>query len=222
MKPVGYLVDYPEGLAGEHGQFYDYIIGSNGIFIEAESPLITARIPVAECNIRGLAPVEQKISLLYGSIPQRFFDLALDLFLTDIHSEHYVAVIGDAGYRFHIPVQDKSAGKVVYEAESSVILELHSHGEGSARFSGTDNKDETGFKFYGVVGRLGATPMVKLRIGAYGYFQELPWNAVFDGSLTGAIEHEEEEVISESELQSLVAKNGSRLKNFGRRLWGHR
>ncbi|MBA7632614.1 hypothetical protein ES703_40163 [subsurface metagenome] len=220
-KAVGYLVNYPGGISGERGLYYDYIVASNGVFIEAEGPLITARIPVAECEIRGLAPIEPKISLLYGSIPQRFFDLALNLFLADSSSEHYVAVIGDAGYHFYIPVQDKSAGSVVYEVGTSVVLEMHSHGHMGAWFSSTDNVDETGLKLYGVVGKLNATPIVKLRIGVYGYFRELFWNEVFDGSLSGALEYEKEEVLSKDDLQDLVEPHGRRFPNLGRWLRRH-
>jgi len=220
-KPVGYLVNHLEGLSGERGLYYDYIIASNGVFIDAKGPLMDARIPVADCEIRGLAPIETKVSLTYGSIPQRFFDLALDLFLSDTSSEHYVAIVGDAGYRFYIPVQDKSASGVVYEVGSSVILEMHSHGHMGAWFSGTDNLDETGMKLYGVVGKLNATPIVKLRVGVYGYFHELSWKDVFDGALAGAAEYEEE-VISESEVQNLAEAYGRRFKNFARRLWWNR
>ncbi|KKL05975.1 hypothetical protein LCGC14_2600660 [marine sediment metagenome] len=215
-KPVGYLMNSSTGLSGERGLYYDYIFASNGVFIEAESPLIAARIPVADCDIRGLAPIEPKISLTYGSIPQRFFDLALDLFLSDREIEQYVAITGEAGYQFYIPVQDKSAGSVVYEVGKSVVLEIHSHGHGGAWFSGTDNIDETGLKLYGVVGKLAATPIVKLRIGVYGYFRELFWNEVFDGSLAGALEYEEKEVLGEDDLQDLAAGNAGRQKNPGR------
>ncbi|KKN86988.1 hypothetical protein LCGC14_0262570 [marine sediment metagenome] len=220
-KPVGYLMNHPEGISGERGLYYNYIMASNGIFIEAESPLITARIPVTECEIRGLAPIETKISLLYGSIPQRFFDLALNMFLADIESEHYVAIVGDAGYHLHIPVQDKSAGGVVYEVESSVALEIHSHGHMGAWFSSIDNMDETGLKFYGVVGKLDATPIVKLRIGVYGYFKNLRWSEVFDGSLAGAVEYEKarEEVIPEDAVYDLFEEHGARLKDSSRWLW---
>jgi len=220
-KPVGYLVNYPEGISGERGLYYDYIFASNGIFIEAESPLIAARIPVAECEIRGLAPIETKISLTYGSIPQRFFDLTLDLFLADSSSEHYVAITGDAGYHFYIPVQDRSAGSVVYEVGASVVLEIHSHGHMGAWFSGTDNIDETGLKLYGVIGKLNATPIVKLRIGAYGYFKELSWSEVFDGSLIGALEYEREEVICKDGVQDLIEGHARGEKDSGRRLWWH-
>lgn len=221
-KAVGYLVNYPGGISGERGLYYDYIVASNGVFIEAEGPLIAARIPAAECEIRGLAPIEPKISLTYGSIPQRFFDLALNLFLADSSSEHYVAVIGDAGYHFYIPVQDKSAGGVVYEVGTSVVLEMHSHGHMGAWFSPTDNVDETGLKLYGVVGKLNATPIVKLRIGVYGYFRELFWSEVFDGSLAGALEYEKEEVISGSDVQNLVEAHARGDKNSSRWLWWYR
>ena len=221
-KPVGYLVNHQEGLSGERGLYYDYIIASNGVFIDAKGPLMDARIPVEYCVIRGLAPIETKVSLTYGSIPQRFFDLALDLFLSDISSEHYVAIVGDAGYHFYTPVQDKSAGGVVYEVGSSVILEMHSHGCMGAGFSGTDNLDETGMKLYGVVGKLDATPIVKLRVGVYGYFHELFWKDVFDGALAGAAEYEEEEVISKSEVQGLAEVHGRGFKNLARRLWWNR
>lgn len=220
-KQVGYLTNYQDGLSGERGFFYDYIFASNGLFIEAESPRITARIRIADVEIRGLAPIETKVSLLYGSIPQRFFDLALDLFLTDIGTEHYAAVTADAGYHFYIPVQDKAAASVVYQTGTNVVLEMHSHGQMGARFSPTDNTDEAGMKIYCVIGRLDATPILKLRVGVYGYFQKLSWRDVFDGSLQGALEDEPKEVITESGVHDFIESDARGLKNIGRRLWGH-
>ena len=158
VKWVGDLMKRHEGLVGDRGLCYDYIIGANVVFIEAETPLMSARIAIADCDIRGLAPVKPKLSLTYGSIPQRFFNLALDLFLSDITSEHYVAVIGDAGYRFYVPVQDKNGGRVTYEVGDAVVLEMHSHGQMGAWFSETDNKDETGLKLYGVGRKLKLYP----------------------------------------------------------------
>lgn len=203
MKMVGYLVNHQEGLSGERGLYYNYILGSNGIFIEAESPLLAARVPVAECEIRGLAPIKPRVSLTYGSIPQRFFDLALDTFLADPENEHYAAVTGSAGYHFYLPVQDRSGAGVVYEVGESVVLDLHSHGHMKAFFSGQDDKDEQGLKLSAVVGKLNATPVVKLRVGVYGYFQSLEWKDVFDGSLAGAVEFEEEEVTAEGDIHCL-------------------
>jgi len=91
-----------------------------------------------------------------------------------------------------------------------------------ARFSGTDNQDETGLKLYGVVGKLEATPVVKLRIGVYGYFKELLWNEVFDGALTGAVENEREEVICEDDLPNILEDFTRGDENPNRRLWWDR
>lgn len=222
MNQVGYLINTNEGLQGDRGIFYDYILASNGLFIEAENKLISARIPVSRCEVRGLAPIEKKVKLLYGSIPRRFFDLALDVFMSDISIEHYVAVKGDAGYQFYIPVQDKSGGGIVYVASDKIVLEMHSHGELKISFSKQDNTDETGLKIFGVVGNLSKTPVVRLRIGVYGYFDDLSWSEVFDGKLEGAVEFLEEEVIVTDELQGINGAFFREEKNSSGRLWRNR
>jgi len=103
MNMVGYLVNVPEGLSGEKGIYYSYILAANGIFIEASNPMLAARVPVAECEVRGLAPMKAKIALTYGSIPQHFFDLALGTFLAAPDRESYVAVTAAAGYALVTP-----------------------------------------------------------------------------------------------------------------------
>ena len=178
------------------------------------------RIPVAYCDIRGLAPLDMKFILTYGSIPQRFFDLSLNMFLADTTREHYIAVIGDAGYHFHIPIQEREGGSVAYERGGNVVLDLHSHAKMGAWFSSKDNEDEKGPKVYGVVGQLDKTPIVKLRLGVYGYFIPLTWPEVFDGNLVGATEYEEEkEVVSTDELQSLSIGIAGQLSNSGCGVW---
>lgn len=219
MNWVGYLVNRPEGLEGERGIYYNYVLASNGLFIQAESKLIAAQVPIAICEVRGLAPLETKHVLTYGSIPQRFFDLALNSFLADSTHEHYVAVVGDAGYHFYVPIQDKEGISVVYEVGESVVLEIHSHGHMRAFFSSKDNEDEKGLKLYGVVGNLGGTPVVKLRLGIYGYYLPLSWRDLFDGCLNGAVEIEEEEVIRGNELQTVAGEHVPSLSDHRGRLW---
>ena len=220
MKPVGYLFNRPEGLDGERGMYYNYVFASNGVFVEAENKLLSARIPIGYCDIRGLAPSKMKLSLTYGSIPQRFFDLSLDMFLSDTTREHYIAIVGDSGYSFYVPVQDRAGGSVQYERGDNVVAELHSHGTLGAWFSPQDNRDELGLKVYGVVGYLNTFPVVKIRLGVYGYFLPLAWKEVFDGSLAGASEYEEEqEVIGEDELQGINHRPSLELPHHGSRLW---
>ena len=215
MKMVGYLVNYPDGISGEKGIYYNYVLAANGLFIEASTPALAARVSVAECDIRGLAPIKTKIALTYGSIPQYLFDLALDTFLAVPDREHYVAVMAAAGYHLYVPVQDEGDASVVYEVGDSVVLDIHSHGHMRAAFSPQDNTDETGLKLYAVVGRLNATPVVKLRVGVYGYFHSLAWRDVFDGSLVGAVEFEEEEVKIESDIHGITAPDAPELQHHG-------
>ncbi len=222
MNEIGYRIKTEDGIHGERGLFYDYILAGNGIFIEAENKVISARIPVAACDIRGLAPLETKFSLTYGSIPQRFFDLALDYFLADTTREQYAGVVADAGYHFYIPVQNKEGSTVTYELGSQVVLDLHSHGCMGAFFSSKDNEDEKGLKMYGVVGSLEKTPIIKLRLGVYGYYLPLSWQEVFDGSLVGALENEEKEVIGKDELQGFAGAIARRLPHHVGWLWGNR
>jgi PRTRC genetic system protein A len=215
MKMVGYLVNYPDGISGEKGIYYNYILAANGLFIEASNPMLAARVPVSECEVRGLAPMKAKIALTYGSIPQYLFDLALDTFLAVPDREHYVAVTAAAGYHFYIPVQDEGDASVVYEVGDSVVLDIHSHGTMRASFSPQDNTDETGLKLYAVVGRLNATPVVRLRVGVYGYFHSLTWHDIFDGSLVGAVEFEEEEVKIEGDIHGIAAPDAPELQHHG-------
>lgn len=205
-SPVGYLVKHRDGLRGERGQYYDYVIASNGVFIEAEGNLLAARIPVRLCEIRGLAPLEPKVVLRHGLIPQRFFDLAMSSFLANRHKERYVAVVWSGEYNIVVPPQAESPealwkgdqgigceSGVTYVNPTNVILDLHSHGKMMAEFSLQDDKDETGFKLYSVCGHLNQEPEIRLRVGIYGYFYSIPWSKVFDGELRGIKEIEGED-----------------------------
>ena len=69
--------------------------------------------------------------------------------------------------------QEAEKSKYEYLTGDNVMLDLHSHGQIPAWFSTKDNTDEAGMKLYGVVGSFGKTPIVKLRVGIYGYFSEM-------------------------------------------------
>jgi len=188
IRPVGYLVKHKDGLYGERGVYYDYILAENGVFVEAEGNLLAARVPVTSGQIRGLEPVEPVVVLRHGLIPQHLFDLALSAMLADISREHYIAVTWNDGYHLYVPEQAGTGGGVEYLVGSQVVLDLHSHGRMTPWFSTTDNKDEQGLKLYGVVGKLGKTPEVRLRVGVYGSFHPISWGDVFEGSLQGVLD----------------------------------
>ena len=184
---MGYLVNRPAGLAGSQGVGYDYVLGSGGLYVQSESANLTARIIVAPAQVRGLAPVSQKLELAHGPIPSDVFELGLSWMLAAPDTERFFAVGWDGGaYHLVVPHQAGTGSSLTYLPPSGVVAEFHSHGRHRSFFSATDDKDEQGFRIYGVVGRLDtAQPELTLRLGIYGHFAPLDWRQVFDGPPPG-------------------------------------
>ena len=185
--PVGYLVNHPGGLAGVQGIGYDYVLGSGGLYVQSESAHLTARVPVASCEVRGLAPVAEKVELAHGPIPAGLFEVGLRWFQDDPDTERLFAVRWDGeSYRPVVPPQAGTATRLAYVPPAGVVAEFHSHGGSRAFFSATDDRDEQGFRIYGVVGRLDAPrPELRLRVGVYGHFAPAEWSQAFDGPNPG-------------------------------------
>ena len=184
---MGYLVNHPAGLSGAHGIGYDYVLGSGGLYVQSESAHLTARAIVASCEVRGLAPVAEKVQLTHGPIPAVLFELGLRWFQDTPDTERFFAVRWDGdAYRLVVPPQAGTATRLAYVPPSGVVAEFHSHGGSRSFFSATDDRDEQGFRIYGVVGRLDALqPELSLRVGVYGHFAPLDWPQVFDGPNPG-------------------------------------
>jgi len=182
MKPAGYLINTEDGLQGEPGFIYDYILAENGLFIQARSPLLDARICIAEAVIRGLAPLEQKVSLSKGRIPDHIYQLALSVLYADRYRECYLAVTWDGEYHITMPSQQRSEAKVVYDVIPGAVLDIHSHAAMGAFYSvGWDDPDEQGFRLSMVAGKLNTlVPDIEMRIGVYGYFAPVAIAEVFD------------------------------------------
>ena len=184
---MGYLVNHPGGLSGSQGVGYDYALGAGGIYVQSESANLTARVLVAPADVRGLAPVSEKLDLAHGPIPAHVFELGLAWMLAALDTERFFAVRWDGGaYRLVVPPQEGTGSSLSYEPPAGVVAEFHSHGSHRAFFSATDDRDEQGFRVYGVVGRLqDPLPELALRVGVYGHFALLGWWQVFDGPHPG-------------------------------------
>ena len=185
--PVGYLVNHNEGLTGAHGIGFDYVLGAGGLYVQSESAHLTARALAAPCEVRGLASVTEKVELSHGPIPARLFEVGLRWFQDDPTTERFFAVRWDGrAYRLVVPEQEGTATRLKYTPPAGVVAEFHSHGSSRAFFSKTDDKDEQGFRIYGVVGRLDdPEPELSLRVGVYGHFAPADWPQVFDGPNPG-------------------------------------
>ena len=176
-------MNHPAGLSGVQGVGFDYVLGSAGLYVQSESAHLVARVLVGPCKVRGLEPVTEKAALTHGPIPAELFEVGLRWFQAAPDTERFFAVRWDGqAYRLVVPEQAGTATSLAYEPPAGVVAEFHSHGSLAAFFSATDDKDEQGFRIYGVVGRLDtAEPELALRVGVYGHFAPLGWSQVFGG-----------------------------------------
>ena len=181
MRPAGYLVNTGGGIEGEPGQFYDYILAQNGLFIRAQNPLLEATVLIAPAEARGLRPLREGVRLTRGKMPRYLYDLAISVLCADRLQERYAAVTWHDGYHLEMPPQEGRSAGVSYERLPGTALDIHSHGAMKAFFSMTDNQDEQGLGLYMVVGKLDTLiPEVLLRVGVYGYFAPIETGEVFD------------------------------------------
>lgn len=209
MKPAGYLIKHPDRLEGERGQYFDYVLAGNGLFIEAEGRFMAARIPVSSVEVRGLQDIEPRIVLRYGKIPRYIFDLAFNWMAANADQEKFVAITWNNGYHLQFPDQKMETFNVHYEVADNTVMDLHSHGHMNAFFSIQDNRDEQGFQLYGVVGRLHQYSNLRLRVGVYGYHYDIAWNDIFEGYCP-ITEFEEEKI---DDIQIDLAKSDSQDKD---------
>ena len=174
-SPAGYMMHGKEGLSGTKGTGYDYILASDGLWVQAQNDLLTFRIPVANAQVRGLLPAGRKVELKNGPIPASLLNSIIKWMQQDPDHERYAVITwtGDQ-YQAQAPPQDGRSARVRYQNVRHAALEIHSHGRLPAFFSSTDDADEQGLRLYAVAGRLDQeTPTLALRAGVYGHMEQL-------------------------------------------------
>ena len=111
--------------------------------------------PPARCA--GSLPWPRRWSSRTAPSRRSLFELGLRWFQDAPDTERFFAVRWDGeGYRLVVPPQAGTATRLAYQPPAGVVAEFHSHGSARAFFSATDDRDEQGFRIYGVVGRLDA------------------------------------------------------------------
>lgn len=188
LIPVGYRLYCQAGdYLGELGQAYNYILASNGLWLEAENAHIRARVLLAPAEVRGLADLSPTLFLKHGRLPESLWTDTCDL-LGDVSQPEevqFVAVVWGDGYHLVYPPQESTHASVRFTAIPNAVLEVHTHPGMGAFFSGTDDADRQGFRLYGVLGVNAGYPAVRLRLGVYGYMLDVPWSTIFEGSHVG-------------------------------------
>ena len=174
----------------DHGSLYTYFWASNGVWIKGTRDGLQVVFPVAEFETRGLhVPGEHWFKFDFPKVP---VDLVRQMW---VHAraaafgnfeQLYHLVFDEGGWQLIVPEQtqtDQSCRPLDDGLESSharAVIEVHSHHEMRAFFSPQDNLDETGFRLYGVLGRVLSDPTLRLRVGLYGHFWEIAAAWVFE------------------------------------------
>jgi len=187
---ITYIIHHQTPLPANDALAYQYIMAGNGVFLRAENRFVSAIVPVARCQIRGLAPLERQINLKIPRLTEQLLAVVVD---DACQTRALNGRLQEALYHVHHtgrtacvvkPRQETSAAHVASFSggDPDIMLDLHSHGNTPAFWSTTDDADEVGFRFYAVIGQLGEAPEILLRLGVYGCFLSLPVTVLFTGS----------------------------------------
>jgi len=174
-----------------------FLVASDGLWIEIRRSWLHCVVPVC------LVCRQETYLLPYGNV-----SLYIDFAFGKINSDLMVRFVADAKAALpnefgaflvydertnnlsYLPLESSSQGPTYLNTvrpllgeHESLVVDLHSHGVGSAEFSFKDNEDDSGeVKISGVVGKLGtAVPQTKFRLCTGGGFYPL------NGNLEGKI-----------------------------------
>ena len=190
---VNYLLANATELPPISAPLYEYVFAGNGVFKRAVRDEMSAIIPVSDCTIRGLAAVRLQVTIQFGKVPesiaQQMLDAAREAARQELEILFHLKLVGEE-WRLEIPPQTQRYDSVepiekgMGSSYEQAVIEIHSHHRMPARFSPTDDRDETGFRIYGVIGhlnpRLAYWPKINFRIGVYGDWWPLPANRIIE------------------------------------------
>lgn len=178
------------------GKVYDIITAGNGVFVRATRPEFDVLLQHVPGEIRGLETLTPYIDIRLPRIPSQLLAQAFEyansvadnkgarvesLFYfryDEIRSEWSMTIPAQEAAPGWVKPLDTSAGSPFAEAQ----VELHSHHDLSlgARFSERDNLDEsTRIRLFAVIGHTSTSPEIRLRVGIFGHFWEIPADRLF-------------------------------------------
>lgn len=189
---VNHIFATGQGLLPPGPYMYEYVVAGNGIFVRARRADLEAMIPVSRSIlVKGLEPVTPYVRL-QSKVPAALVRKALLWSVEALPKEVLFWFAFDAAnntWTICKPKQYQTRTSVKpmdpYDAfGSQALIDLHSHNTMSPFFSSQDNRDETGFRIYAVIGSIDIhcdiPPAIQVRVGIYGHFWTIPAAQVFN------------------------------------------
>ncbi len=165
-----------------------YLLAANGVFKRAGTPHFEAMAPVQTLDrpLPGLATLAPGVELRIPRLPSAWLTVILDVSrracVNGLREVMFQVVVRGRRAYLEMPSQWATATRLRYRQASDVLCDLHSHHVMPPAFSPTDDGDETGLRFYAVMGRIFGRPTIRLRVGVYGHHLELPVTTLFEGT----------------------------------------
>ena len=166
-----------------------YLLAAEGLYKRSRSPYFEACVPLMHWRRRlpGLTPVRAGVTLHIPRLPGRWLAWALEAARRVCGAgpcELLLQVVVRRGQVvIDLPAQQATATHLAFaHAPGSVLCDLHSHHELPACFSSLDDQDETGLRFYAVMGHIFSCPTLRMRVGVYGDRMQVPVTTLFESA----------------------------------------
>jgi PRTRC genetic system protein A len=205
---------------------YEIVIAQNGVFKRARRLEMTASIEISAFAVKipELAVCAPKIELS-EKIPARIFaeiiSHARSSTDASCFTENLYAVCWDTENRCYLWKEisgNRSFGSTIARdddpAYQQAILEIHTHPPGCLNFSNQDDRDESGkFRLFGILVDIhAAKPAIRLRVGIYDSFWEIPVDEISDAPL---LENVNDLVVQERESPAQIFQDlGEEIQDY--------
>ena len=165
---------------------YAYIMAGNGVFLYAKRDDLEVLIPTSRAPIAGLPALEPFVNM--SRVPAILMHRILQASKENLPNEILFWFNFDHDqqvWNVDAPVQLCNPASVfpIDEADPlgiKALIDLHSHARMEPFFSPTDNKDEQGFRIFAVIGKVNEKPEIRVRVGVYGNYWNIPASTIFE------------------------------------------
>jgi len=165
---------------------YAYIMAGNGVYLYAKREGLEVLIPISRATIAGLPPLEAFVNM--PRVPAVLMHHILWASKENLPNEILFWFNFDHDrqvWNVDAPVQvchPTSAFPVDKSDPLGIkaLIDLHSHARMEPFFSTTDNKDEQGFRIFAVIGKVNENPEIRVRVGVYGKYWNIPASMIFE------------------------------------------
>ena len=165
---------------------YAYIMAGNGVFLYAKRDDLEVLIPASRAIIAGLPSLESFVNL--PRVPAILMHHILQASKENLPNEilfWFNLRPRPKVWNWMLPYRYCRPASVFPVDKSDplgtkALIDLHSHALMEPFFSPTDDKDEQGFRVFAVIGKVNERPEVRVRVGVYGNYWDIPASMIFE------------------------------------------